>query len=67
MEQTTAKLAKQVSSSKVTWSKEARSNSLDMTMAWMARVKKKTQQQPDATAVEESKVKVKVKEKEGKK
>ena len=63
MEQTTAKLAKQVSSSKVTWSKEARSNSLDMTMAWMARVKKKTQQQPAGTAVEGTKVK----EKEGKK
>ncbi len=42
MESKTADLAASVSRSKITWTKEARSNSLDMTMAWMARVKKKT-------------------------
>ena len=43
MEKTTAMLAKQVSKSKISWSKEARSSSLDMTMAWMARVKGKVE------------------------
>ena len=43
----TAEQAKRVSKSKVSWSKEARSNSLDMTMAWLGRVKKKAKDSAD--------------------
>ncbi len=41
MEEHTAAAAKLMTASKTKWSKEARSSSLDMTMAWMARTKKK--------------------------
>ena len=41
MEADTANAAKVMSASKTRWTKEARSTSLDMTMAWMARTKQK--------------------------
>ena len=47
MEKDTAEVAKTVKSSSVNWNKEARSNSLDMTMAWMKRVKQKVASEED--------------------
>jgi hypothetical protein len=58
MEEHTAAAAKLMTTSKTQWSKEARSSSLDMTMAWMARTKKKisvAKEGGEGEAVEEEK------------
>jgi hypothetical protein len=67
MEQETVQIAKQVTKSKITWSNEARSNSLDMTMAWMARIKKKTQEkEQNKEQLEEKKTAIEDKKKQKK-
>ena len=59
MEKETAAVAKNVSSSAVNWSNEARSSSLDMTMAWMKRVKNKVKEEEIVKEVTQDKKKKK--------